>query len=311
MLRPPSYSFRRSGFEYAPDAVSEHTTRELCRRAGSAPRAGAARRCSGCGRAPAIEGQAARARAHRGAARPGVVRGAGRVCPASQPQLRDDGEPAVRRRRGHRARHGRGSTGVCVLARLHCLRRLPGRSLCGEDRESHGHGDPLRLSHRRNQRFRRGADPGGRRLPGRLRRHLHPQRARLRRDPADLAGDGAVRRWRGVFTCNHGLRDDGRGDLAHVHHRARGREDRHRRGRELRGTRRRHHPRNPLRRRPLHRARRACADLGLPLPALVPAPVERRAAAVGAALRPGRSRGRRARPADSRRGRPARTTCTR
>ena len=34
---------------------------------------------------------------------------------------------------------------------------------------------------------------------------------------------------------------------------------------------------------------------GLPLPALVPAPVERRAAAVGAGFRPVRSRGRRAR----------------
>ena len=42
-------------------------------------------------------------------------------------------------------------------------------------------------------------------------------------------------------------------------------------------------------------ARRARADRRLPLPALVPAPVERRAAAVGAAVRPARPRGRRAR----------------
>ena len=53
--------------------------------------------------------------------------------------------------------------------------------------------------------------------------------------------------------------------------------------------------RDPLGRRPLHRPRRARADRRLPLPALVPAPVERRAAAVGAAVRSARPRGPRAR----------------
>ena len=40
------------------------------------------------------------------------------------------------------------------------------------------------------------------------------------RDPADLARDGTVRRRGGLLARHHRLRDDGRGDLAHVHHRA-------------------------------------------------------------------------------------------
>ena len=59
------------------------------------------------------------------------------------------------------------------------------------------------------------------------------------RDPADLADHGAVRRRRRVLPGDHRLHADGRGHLAHVHHRAGRDQDGDRRGGQLRGTRRR------------------------------------------------------------------------
>ncbi len=46
-----------------------------------------------------------------------------------------------------------------------------------------------------------------------------------RRDPADQPDHGAVRRRRGLLAGNHRLHLHGQGDLAHVHHRARGDQD--------------------------------------------------------------------------------------
>ena len=109
--------------------------------------------------------------------------------------------------------------------------------------------------------------------------------------------DGAVRRRGRLLARDHRLRDDGRGTShmfitgPEVVKTVTGEDVSFE---ELGGA---DGARDPLRRRPLHRTRRARADRGLPLPALVPAPVERRAAAVGAAVRPGRPRGCRARHA--------------
>ena len=102
---------------------------------------------------------------------------------------------------------------------------------------------------RRHQRLRRRAHPGGRRLAGRLRRHLRAQRRRLGRDPADLARDGPLRRRRRLLARHHRLRADGARHLAHVHHRPRRREDRDRRGRVDGGARRRRRARRQVGRR--------------------------------------------------------------
>ena len=57
-----------------------------------------------------------------------------------------------------------------------------------------------RLPRRRHQRGRRRAHPGGRRLARPLRRDLQPQRARVRRGPADLADHGPERRAAHVYS---------------------------------------------------------------------------------------------------------------
>ena len=85
-----------------------------------------------------------------------------------------------------------------------------------------------------------------------LRRDLPPQRARVRRHPADLAHHGPVRRRRRLLPRDHRLHRDGRPDLAHVHHRSRRHQDGDRRGRRLRGARRRAHAQHQVRRRALH-----------------------------------------------------------
>ena len=107
----------------------------------------------------------------------------------------------------------------------------------------------------RDQRLGRRADPGGRRLARRLRGDLLAERAGLRRRAADLARHGAVRRRRRLLARDHRLRAHGRGDLVHVHHRPRRREDRHGRGGQLRGARRRGDACDEVGRRALHRRR--------------------------------------------------------
>ena len=167
-----------------------------------------------------------------------------------------DDDPAVRRRRGHRLRHGRRPPGLRVRPGLHGLRRLAGRGVRREDRQGHGPRAEDRLPGHRHQRLRRRPHPGGRRLARPLRRDLLPQRDGLRRRPADLADHGPVRRRRRLLPGDHRLHRDGRPDVAHVHHRPRRHQDGHRRGRHLRGARRRAHPQHQVRRRALHGRRR-------------------------------------------------------
>ena len=148
----------------------------------------------------------------------------------------------------------------------------------------------VRLPGDRDQRLRRRADPGRRRLARRLRGDLLAQRAVLGRDPADLARHGPVRRRRRVLARDDGLRLHGRGLVVHVHHRPRRREDRHRRGGHLRGARRRRNARVEVRRRALRRARRGGVPRRRALPPLVPPAEQPRAAAVRRAVRSARPR---------------------
>ena len=80
------------------------------------------------------------------------------------------------------------------------------------------------------------------------------------RHPADLADHGALRRRRGVLPRGHRLHRDGRPDLAHVHHRPRRDQDRHRRGRVDGGPRRRAVAQHQVRQRALHGLRRVRRD---------------------------------------------------
>ena len=146
------------------------------------------------GRAAARAREAPRARATREAARPGLVRRARPLRAAPRGRVRHAREPAVGRRGRHGARDDLRTQGLRLLAGLHRVRRLALRGLRGEGLQGHGPGREVRLPCHRDQRLRRCADPGGRRLARRLRRDLLAQRAGLRCRPADLARDGAVRR---------------------------------------------------------------------------------------------------------------------
>ena len=239
-------------------------------------RAGAARRQRAGRAAAARRGAAARPRARGEALRPGLLRRARPLRPPPRMELRDDGPAAVRRRGRHRLRHRLRPQDLRLLAGLHRLRRLAERGLRREDLQGHGPGREVRLPRRRDQRLRRRAHPGGRRLARRLRRDLLAQRAGVGRRPAAQPRDGAVRRRRGLLARDHRLRLHGRGLLVHVHHRPRRREDGDGRGGDLRGARRRRDARGEIRRRALHVARRGVVPRGRALPALVPAAEQRR-----------------------------------
>ena len=122
----------------------------------------------------------------------------------------------------------------------------------------------------RHQRLRRRPDPGGRRLPRRLRGRLRPQRQLLGRHSPDQPDHGPVRRRRRLLPRDDRLHLHGQGDLAHVHHRPGGDQDRDRRGGRVRGARRGHEPQLQVRRRALRRRRRRAVPRGRPLPLQLP-----------------------------------------
>ena len=184
----------------------------------------------------------------------GSLRRARRVRPAPLDDLRHGEQPPVRRRRGHRLRHGRRSPGLRVQPGRHGLRRRARRGVRREDRQGARLRDEDRLPGRRHQRGRRRAHPGRRGLSRAVRRDLLPHRAGLRCHPADLADHGGGRRRARLLARAHRLRRDGRQDVADVHHRPGRRQDRHRRGRHPRGARRRSHPQHDQRQRALPRA---------------------------------------------------------
>ena len=198
--------------------------------------------------------------------------------------------------------------GVRLLAGLHRLRREPVRGLRGEDLQGHGPRVEVRLPGDRDQRLGRRTDPGGRRLARRLRGDLLAERPVLRRDPADQPRDGPVRGRRRLLARDHRLRPDGRGNVVHVHHRPRRREDGDRRGGELRGARRRCDAREPIRRGALQLSRRGVSPGRRPLPAQLPAAEQPRPAALHRADRPAPTARTRSSTRSSRTTLPIRTT---
>ena len=90
----------------------------------------------------------------------------------------------------------------------------------------------LAISDRRavhlDQRLGRSAHPRGRGLPGGIRLHLRAERARQRGDPTDQRDHGPVRGRSRLLPRHHRLHLHGEGELAHVHHRSRGDQVRHR-----------------------------------------------------------------------------------
>ena len=282
--------------------MTEHAPHSYAREARAARRAaprGGPRGGPG-GREAAREGQVHRARADREAAGSGLLPGARRVRAPPHAGLRDGREPPARRCGDHRPRDDRRPPGVRVQPGLHGLRRLAGRGDGREDLQGDGPRGARRLPADRDQRLGRRADPGGRRRARRLRRGLLPQRALLGRDPADLAGDGAVRGRRRVFARDHGLHLHGQGDLAHVHHRA-GRDPHgDPRGGRARGAGRSDDAQREVGRRALRRGGRGPVPRGCPLPDLVPAAEQPLVDSRAAADRRSRADGRRARRGRSR-----------
>ena len=124
---------------------------------------------------------------------------------------------------------------------------------------------------RRPQRLRRRAHPGRRAVARRLRRHLPPQHARLRRHPADLRDHGSVRRRRGVFAGDHRLQHHGRGHELHVRDRTRRDQDGDARGGHQGGARRRADAQRDQRRRALLDGRRPRVPPADPRAARLPA----------------------------------------
>ena len=248
-------------------------------------------------RAPARPRQAPRTRADRPPARPGIVRRARPVRAPPRDRVRDARQPAVGRRGRDRLRHGLRPAGLRLQPGLHRLRRLALRGLRREGLQGDGPGRQGRVPRGGDQRLRRRADPGGRRLTRRLRGDLLAERPGVRRRAADLADHGPVRRRRGLLACDHRLRPDDRGVLVHVHHRPRRREDGDRRGRQLRGPRRGSGARDEVGRRAPRRSGRGVVHRGRPLPAHVPAAEQPRDRPVRAADRSGRPRVARARHA--------------
>ncbi len=276
----------------------------------TAPGAGLQRRIPPSRRTPARQGQDAGAGADRLPARRGFLPRARPARPPPRPRLRARGAP-VHGRRDHRLGHRRRAQGVRVRPGLHGLRRRPRRGVRREDPQADGPRPEGGGSRRRAQRRRRRPHPGRRGEPGELRGHLPPQRAVVGRGAADLGDPRPVRRRCRLLAGDDRLHLHGARVVAHVHHRARRREDGDRRGGHARGARRGDEPRVEIGRGDVRRRRREVVPRRRPLPALVPAPEQHGGGAAGGHRR--RSRAavpRAARPA-SRRAPTCPTTCAR
>ena len=182
-LAPASRHHYHKSASISGDRAMKDVLKELERRRAD----GARRRRPGAHRRPAREGQAHRARAHRGVPRRRLVRGVRHVCRAPLDRFRHGEDQDRRRRRRHRLGHGQRPPGLRLRQGLHRVRRLAVGSACREDHEGAGHGAAQPRADHRPLRRRRRPHPGGRGGARRLCRDLPAQRARLRRHPADLA----------------------------------------------------------------------------------------------------------------------------
>ena len=225
-----------------------HTTAGQARRPAPAQRRGRARGLGARGREAARQGQADRPRAHRPAARPGLVRRARRARPAPLDQLRAWSAT------GPTATAWSPATAPSTAARS-CVFSQDVTVFGGSLGEVYGEkivkvmdlaiktGRPIiGINEGGGARIQEGVVSLG--LYGEIfRRNVR----RVRRDPADLADHGRERGRARLLPRAHRLRGDGRPDLAHVHHRPGRDQDRHRRGRRLRGARRRPHAQHQVR----------------------------------------------------------------
>ena len=178
------------------------------------------------GPGPARQGQAHRARAARGPARPQFLRRIRHVRRASlcrfgmaeQTVPSDGGRDGL----GHHQRPPR----LCFQPGFHRLRRQPLRGARRENLQGHRPGHEGGCARDRAQRFGRCPHPGGGGLARRLCRGVPTQRPRLGGGAADLRHHGAVRGRRRLFPGHDRHDFHGQGYVLHVRDRARGGEDR-------------------------------------------------------------------------------------
>ena len=193
----------------------------------------------GCGGEAARQGQAHRARAPRPPDGPGSFVETDPFAVHRSHDFGMDTQPPAGRRRHHRLRHDRRPQGVRRVAGLHGVRRLDGR----------GHAQKvckvMDLALQTGAPFIQINDSGGARIQEGAASlagygYIFERNVRAsRRDPADQRDHGALRRRRRLLPRDHRLHLHGEGDLAHVHHRPRRDQDGDRRGRHVRGARRR------------------------------------------------------------------------
>ena len=159
--------------------------------------------------------------------------------------------PAVRRRRRHRLRRGASAGGSSSSARTppssaaRC-REVVAEKICKVMDMAAKYGCPvIGINDSGGARIQEGVVS----LAGYAEIFWRNVQLLGRRPPA-LARDGAVRRRRRLLARDDRLHPDGRGLVVHVHHRPRRGEDRHRRGGDVRGARRRRRRTRPSRASP-------------------------------------------------------------
>ena len=189
--------------------------------------------------------------------RRGLLRRARRARPAPLHRVRPGEEPALRRRRGHRLRHA--STAARSASSPRTSPSSAARSARSTARRSSRSWTSRSRPAARSSASTTPAAPASRRAWSRsacygeiFRRNVHasgviPQISLIMGPCA-----GGAR----LLPGGHRLHDHGRRDLAHVHHRPRRHQDRHRRGRHDGGARRRAHAQHQVGQRALHGLRR-------------------------------------------------------
>src|SRR5438445_565801 len=182
----------------SPSVLRILTADEAQRAPRRAARAVRARRWRRAHPAATRKGQAHRARADRAPSRRGQLHRARRVRHGAPDGAHRRRGPRHGRRRRDRLRAHRRPQRVRLLPGFHGLRRIPGGGTRRQDLQGHGPRGPQRRADHRPQRLRRSAYPGGGRVAGRLRRHLPPQRARLRGRAAALGDPRSLRGARNI-----------------------------------------------------------------------------------------------------------------